>query len=216
MVTNNYHDNQDIPNLNDAGTALDLFQQQANALASVDQEAQAILGEIEQSLGKTLNFARDKGLTKLEERVQKQWELAQRQHRHVTHLKAALGGAGTAIQALAQQRDAITSEHARLVEAIDSSDESHPQLASFADSIRENEQESIYFSGVYENDMEIDFEFVYERNCEQIAETWSDQVEPSMVSRVLDAVLGDLTMTDEQRAAFIAFLGTLNVGRAAS
>jgi hypothetical protein len=211
MVTNNYHDNQDIPDLNDAGTALDLFQQQASVLANVDQEAQAILGEIEQGLGKTLNFARDKGLTKLEERVQKQWELAQRQHRHVTHLKAALGGAGTAIQALAQQRDAITTEHARLVEAIDKGDEDHPHLARYAASIRADEHEYDYWGM---DDSAPDFEFVYEQYCENIIENWD--VSGEVARRLIDVIIGDDTMNDVQRDAFVVFLGTLNTDQAQS
>src|SRR5688572_6863339 len=110
MVTENYHDNQDIPNIADADTALALFQQQQAALALAKEEADADLAQIEQSLGKTLNFAQAKKLPKLEERVKKQWQLAQRQHHRVIHLAAAVTGGGAAVKALREQRDAITAE----------------------------------------------------------------------------------------------------------
>lgn len=208
MVTNNYHDNQDIPNLDDPETALALFQQQQAALATVKEEADADLAQIEQSLGKTLQFAQEKGLTKLEQRVNKQWQLAQMQHRRVTHLTSALDGAGTAIKALHQQRDAVTAEFSRLVDAIEKGDETHPQLRGYAQDIRSDEAEAMYNDWDYMG-YEYDFEFVYENYCERIGDTWGHIINSGLASRVLDAVIGDLTLTDIQRAALVSFIETL-------
>lgn len=206
MVTNNYHDNQDIPNLDDPETALALFQQQQAALATVKEEADADLAQIEQSLGKTLQFAQEKGLTKLEQRVNKQWQLAQMQHRRVTHLTSALDGAGTAVKALHQQRDAVTAEFSRLVKAINDGDELHPQLSAYAEGIRDDEREN----QAYWDDAEPDFEFVYESIYDNILSEWHEYVSSfTQASIVLDAVVGGLTLNPIQRDAFVAFLQTI-------
>ena len=190
-------------------TALILWQQYVvDLVASPEQAHEAIL-QIHNSFGELHMWYSENGDLETAQRIVTAYEHAKRIYEQNDQYRLALAAGQAALSSLAEQHnDAITEMH-NLLEAIQDLDEAHPELKSYAASIRDQERQAVLEDEDYLDDatdlalssVRIRI-FTTMRNIGTGGQ-WRAEL-------MLDYIMGKRQMDAEQAAAFVHFVDTLS------
>lgn len=123
---------------------LELYKQPHNELALIPQDARTILEAIGSDLGEMFDQMEAAGDEQAMQVLSTMYQRAEQLAAHVSTQAGALQSLLTIADEIRQQRDAIGTEHATLVEAVKSLDRDHPLADTLYDHLYEQAQEDAY------------------------------------------------------------------------
>lgn len=204
-----YYQMEDMPDMDDPDTAMELFDQQREGLTAKIEAAAVDVHTAGETLAAIKQWALEQGVPNLPEAAGDIWARIQSVQGLIAAYDSTLNGGVAAMQTIKDHRDSVIAELEDLLDAIAMGNEAHPQLERYAEAIREDEME-------YQQD-------AAEEYAMEGAMDWALQnihhdldVELGRMGYndirgydLLDAIQEPSEMTDPQREAYKAFLETL-------
>jgi len=190
-------------------TAHIMWQQYIGDLDASPEQAEAAIAQIHSSFGELHMWYSENGDFETAQRIATAYEHAHLVYQQNGQYRLALAAGQAAISSVAEQRDDAITEMHNLLEAISEQSEAHPQLKSYAATIRDEERQAVLEDEDYLDDatdlalssVRIRI-FTTMRNIGTGGQ-WRAEL-------MLDYIMGKRQMAAEQRDAFVHFVDTLS------
>lgn len=190
--------------------AIENFQAHANSLANVVPEVAVALEQTGQALGQLYDQAQAAGNIGAMALISASWERSQMIANQTVQLDALKQSAAAAIATIDEDRRLVIEKLDELESALATSDDSHPELREFADSMRQQGAEDAQ-DMAEEYALEYAHEVTYDNLHENIAEITG--LKWAQINRFIGILQGDYVISDLQSAQLKEFIEGLSIER---
>lgn len=186
------------------------FEAQSNSLANVVPEVAIALQQTGEALGQLYDQAQAVGNTGAMALISASWQRTEMIANQTVQLDALKQAAAAAIATIEDERRTVAERLEELETAIETEDDSHPELREFADSMRQQGAED-----AQEMAEEYALEYAFETSYDNISSNLMEITGCSwqQISRFIGILNGDYVVSDLHSAQLKEFIESLSVER---
>lgn len=183
------------------------FEAQSNSLANVVPEVALALQQTSEALNELWNQAQESGNTGALALISAAWQRTEMIANQTVQLDALKQSAAVAIATIEDERKRVTEQLEELEAAIETEDDTHPELREFAESMRQQGAEDAQ-EMAEEYALEYAFDVTYDNLVENLKmQTGCDW---KQINRFIGMLQGDYELTELQSAQLKAFIEGLD------